>query len=70
MAPAKKAAAKAAKPAPKEVVAPADAGAADLQAIADTNTSQGYWGTTNDPHPNEAYSLASGPESPTYRKEG
>ena len=67
--PAKKAAAKAAPAKPKEEAVSADAGAASLQAIADENLSRGYWGTTNDPYPNEAYSLQSGPESPTYRTE-
>lgn len=42
-----------------------DAGAAALQALTDEATSQGYFGVTNDPNPNEAYSLKSGPDSPS-----
>lgn len=42
-----------------------DGGAAALQALADEATSKGYFGTVPDPHPNEAYSLKSGPESPS-----
>lgn len=63
----KKAAAKAAVPKSeaKEEAVSGDAGAASLQALADKHQSQGYWGTTPDPHPNEAYSLASGPDGPS-----
>lgn len=49
----------------KEEAVPGDAGAADLQALADQSLNQGYFGVTHDPFPNEAYSLKSGPGSPS-----
>ena len=68
-APAKKAAPAAKAAAPKseakEVAVSGDASAAALQALADADAKKGYFGITNDPHPNEAYSLATGPDSPS-----
>lgn len=52
------------KPAPAANSAPDD-GTAELQARADEATAKGYFGSTPDPHPNSAYSLASGPNSPS-----
>lgn len=49
----------------KEEAVSGDAGAADLQALADQSLNQGYFGITDDPNPNEAYSLKSGPDSPS-----
>lgn len=43
----------------------ADAGQAEMQKMADEATEQGFLGTKVDPLPNSAYSLESGPESPT-----
>lgn len=66
---AKKAPAKAAaapKSATKEEAVSGDAGAADLQALADHDLKQGYFGISDqDPNPNEAYSLKTGPDSPS-----
>lgn len=42
-----------------------DGGAAELQARFDEAHAKGYFGTTPDPIPNERYSLATGPESPS-----
>lgn len=42
-----------------------DGGAAEVQSRTDEAHEKGYFGTTPDPFPNSAYSLASGPESPT-----
>lgn len=42
-----------------------DGGAAEVQAAMDEATSKGYFGTVPDPNPNEAYSIQSGPDSPT-----
>ena len=42
-----------------------DAGAAEVQAKTDEAEEKGYIGTTPDPFPNSAYSLKSGPDSPT-----
>lgn len=42
-----------------------DAGSDEVQAKADEAEEKGYIGTTPDPFPNEAYSLKSGPDSPT-----
>lgn len=44
--------------------ADADGGAAQVQAKFDEAEAKGYIGETPDPHPNEAYSLQSGPDSP------
>lgn len=41
-----------------------DGGAAQVQAKFDEAHAKGYFGETPDPHPNEAYSLQSGPDSP------
>lgn len=41
-----------------------DGGAAELQQFVDDAEAKGYIGTVPDPHPNEAYSLKSGPDSP------
>lgn len=54
-----------AEPKAQEQAVSGDAGAAELQAIWDDATAKGYFGITNDPNPNEAYSLASGPDSPS-----
>lgn len=66
---AKKAPAKAAAPKsePKEkAVSGSDAGAADLQALADRDLAQGYFGISDqDPNPTEAYTLKTGPDSPS-----
>lgn len=43
-----------------------DGGAAEVQAKVDETEEKGYFGTTPDPFPNEAYSLKSGPDSPTH----
>lgn len=54
------------KPADKQAVVDDVAAArAELQAAADKQNEQGYFGTTADPFPNEAYSLETGPKSPT-----
>ena len=42
-----------------------DAGQAEMQDMMDTATKQGFIGTEVDPIPNSAYSLQSGPDSPT-----
>lgn len=42
-----------------------DGGAAEVQAKTDEAEEKGYIGSTPDPHPNEAYSLKSGPDSPS-----
>lgn len=42
-----------------------DQGQAEVQQAADEATEKGYIGTTPDPFPNEAYSLKSGPDSPS-----
>lgn len=52
--------AKASKPSP-----PPDDGTAEIQARADEAAAKGYFGTVPDKHPNSAYSLASGPDSPS-----
>lgn len=57
-------------PAPEPTEKPAkaavsDGGAAELQKITDAALEQGFFGTTADPFPNSAYSLASGPASPS-----
>lgn len=51
---------------------PGDAGRADLQALSDDALNKGYFGSVPDKEPNEAYSLASGPDGPpvTPKKEG
>lgn len=41
-----------------------DASAQQVQAAVDEATEKGYVGAVADPHPNEAYSLQSGPDSP------
>ena len=42
-----------------------DAGQAEVQAKVDKETDQGFRGTKVDPLPNEAYSIKTGPDSPT-----
>ena len=42
----------------------ADKANAEVQAKVDDELSRGYRGHTADPHPNEAYSLTSGPDAP------
>lgn len=42
-----------------------DTGAEEAQAVADEAADKGYIGFTPDPFPNEAYSLKSGPSSPS-----
>lgn len=44
---------------------PEDGGAAEVQAKADEAAEKGYIGSVPDPNPNKAYSLQSGPDSPT-----
>ena len=51
--------------APDAPAAGEDLGQAELQAKADEAAEKGYIGSTPDPFPNEAYSLQSGPDSPT-----
>lgn len=53
------------EPQVQEKAVSGDAGAAALQALADQSLEQGYFGITQDPNPNSAYSLASGPDSPS-----
>lgn len=43
----------------------ASAAKGDVQAKADKETEQGFVGTKVDPRPNSAYSLESGPDSPS-----
>lgn len=43
----------------------ADAGQAEVQAKVDKETEKGYRGVKVDPLPNSAYSIQSGPDSPT-----
>lgn len=50
---------------PAETPAGEDLGQAEVQAKADEAEEKGYIGTTPDPFPNEAYSLETGPGSPT-----
>lgn len=45
-----------------------DAGQAEVQSDRDAAREKGYEGSTPDPHPNEAYSLQSGPDSPGAEK--
>lgn len=42
-----------------------DAGQSEAQAIADKNDEQGHIGAKNGAFPNEAFSLKSGPDSPS-----
>lgn len=42
---------------------------AEVQKKVDTETDKGYEGTGVDPLPNSAYSLESGPESPTVAEQ-
>lgn len=42
-----------------------DGGAAEVQAKVNEAEEKGYVGTSPDPFPNSAYSLQSGPDSPT-----
>lgn len=50
---------------PTDVAATVDVGQSEVQAVADEATAKGYFGTARDPFPNSAYSLESGPESPS-----
>jgi hypothetical protein len=43
---------------------PAADGNAEVQSKMDDALAKGYIGTVPDPHPNEAYSIKSGPDSP------
>lgn len=52
------------KAAPAADVKSAEAANAEVQAKADIETEQGYRGVTNDPNPNSAYSILSGPDAP------
>ena len=49
----------------KRASTPDDGGAAELQELADEAEAKGYIGTVPDPNPNEAYTLLTGPDSPT-----
>lgn len=46
-----------------------DAGQAEVQKKVDENTEQGFEGEAVDPLPNSAYSLESGPDSPTIEEQ-
>jgi hypothetical protein len=48
----------------KSDTAAAESGNAEVQATADDATAKGYIGEVNDPHPNDAYSIKTGPDSP------
>jgi hypothetical protein len=52
------------KAAENDDVAAAQAGNAEVQKQADEDNAKGYRGQTFDPHPNSAYSIATGPDSP------
>lgn len=60
-------------PAEKKTDAPSDKAGdqakAEVQEAMDAAHEQGYVGTVPDPFPNEAYSLQSGPDSPTVRQQ-
>jgi hypothetical protein len=54
----------AAKKQSKSSSAPEAPGADEVQSERDAARERGYEGSTSDDHPNEAYSLQSGPDSP------
>lgn len=56
-------------PTPDGDVATAQAENAEVQAKADESLEKGYIGEVSDPHPNEAYSILTGPDSPPLHED-
>lgn len=50
---------------PKATADDVEIARAEIQAVHDEASDKGYFGHTPDPFPNEAYSLATGPKSPS-----